>query len=34
LTGVGYSEKDIAKILSGNVLRVWQQAVDFAAGKI
>lgn len=26
----GYSEKDIEKILSGNVLRVWQQAVDFA----
>jgi len=27
----GYSEKDLEKILSGNVLRVWQHAVDFAA---
>lgn len=27
----GYSEKDIEKILSGNVLRVWQQVTDFAA---
>lgn len=27
----GYSEEDIAKILSGNVLRVWQQVADYAA---
>ncbi|MFQ5638389.1 MAG: dipeptidase [bacterium] len=26
----GYSEQDIEKILSGNVLRVWQQVVDYA----
>ena len=25
----GYSEEDIKKILSGNVLRVWQQVIDF-----
>lgn len=27
----GYSEADIKKILSGNVLRVWQQTLDYAA---
>lgn len=27
----GYSETDIEKILSGNVLRVWQQVLDYAA---
>nr|WP_250207280.1 dipeptidase [Alteromonas oceanisediminis] len=27
----GYSEADIEKILSGNVLRVWQQVEDYAA---
>ena len=26
----GYSEADIKKILSGNVLRVWQQVIDYA----
>jgi len=26
----GYSEEDIKKILSGNVLRVWQQVIDYA----
>ncbi|MDX3774942.1 dipeptidase [Chromatiaceae bacterium AAb-1] len=26
----GYSEQDIKKILSGNLLRVWQQAEDYA----
>jgi membrane dipeptidase len=26
----GYSDKDIKKILSGNVLRVWQQAEQYA----
>jgi len=26
----GYSEEDIEKILSGNVLRVWQQVIDYA----
>ena len=26
----GYSEADITKILSGNVLRVWQQVMDYA----
>jgi len=26
----GYSEKDIEKILSGNVLRVWQKVTDYA----
>lgn len=26
----GYSEEDIAKILGGNVLRVWQQVTDYA----
>ncbi|MFQ5677626.1 MAG: dipeptidase [bacterium] len=26
----GYSQEDIEKILSGNVLRVWQEAVDYA----
>ena len=25
----GYSEEDIKKILSGNVLRVWQQVIDY-----
>ncbi|TDR23594.1 dipeptidase [Marinicella litoralis] len=29
----GYSETDIAKILSGNLLRVWQQIEAFAAEK-
>jgi membrane dipeptidase len=27
----GYSEKEIAKILGGNLLRVWQQTLDYAA---
>ena len=27
----GYSEQDIAKILSGNLIRVWQQVEDYAA---
>ncbi len=27
----GYSEADIAKVLSGNLMRVWQQVEDFAA---
>ena len=26
----GYSEQDIAKILSGNVMRVWQAAEAYA----
>jgi microsomal dipeptidase-like Zn-dependent dipeptidase len=26
----GYSEEDIEKILSGNVLRVWQEVVDYS----
>ncbi len=26
----GYSEEDIEKVLSGNVLRVWQQVLDYA----
>ncbi len=29
----GYSETNIEKILSGNVLRVWQQTLDYAAQK-
>ncbi|MFQ5640195.1 MAG: dipeptidase [bacterium] len=29
----GYSETDIEKILSGNVLRVWQAVTDFASAK-
>lgn len=29
----GYSEEDIRKILSGNVLRVWQQVEDYAAAR-
>lgn len=31
LIGRGYDEDEIAKILSGNVLRVWRQAEDYAA---
>jgi membrane dipeptidase len=31
LLGRGYSESDIEKILSGNLMRVWQQVEDFAA---
>ncbi len=27
----GHSEEDIKKILSGNVLRVWQQVIDYAS---
>ncbi len=30
----GYSEADIEKILSGNVLRVWQQVEDYAAAQL
>ncbi len=29
----GYSEPDIEKILSGNVLRVWQETLDYAAAQ-
>ncbi len=31
LLGRGYSEADIEKILSGNLMRVWQQVETFAA---
>jgi membrane dipeptidase len=27
----GYSENDIEKICSGNLMRVWQQVIDYAA---
>ncbi|MBV1910749.1 MAG: dipeptidase [Kangiellaceae bacterium] len=30
LLGRGYSEQDIAKILSGNLIRVWKQAEEYA----
>jgi membrane dipeptidase len=29
----GYSEEDIAKILGGNLLRVWQTVEDFASAQ-
>ena len=29
----GYSEDEIAKILSGNVMRVWKQAENYAEGR-
>ena len=33
LLGRGYSEADIAKIMSGNLVRVWQEVETFAANK-
>ena len=31
LLGRGYSQEDIGKLLSGNLLRVWRQVEAFAA---
>ena len=29
----GYTEEDIEKILSGNIIRVWKEVEDFANGR-
>ena len=28
-----YTEQDIAKILGGNLMRVWQEAIEFSASQ-